>query len=586
MRGGGFEWKQEFSVIDFVLKENKDSNIRTRENVFTLSVKKNIFGFVDSYSINLSFDLDLFPDINPEVLENTEKGDKPLSVNVHKLIALTPENSIEEQIIMIIRMLIEHMGGKLVETPNYSRSKYNINLVELPDKNVATKAQKYREIAIKQGAIREGRLNEFIKDGKVTKRCEINMTLKTEGTHDNLYLDKYTVIEPTTISTRTLIGAVANEEKVFNIFKWNERLHSEKYRLIATFDEKGTVFTPDTLKTALDKLTTRVYLLAKPIQKETIEYTMISSKTPDGVEDEQEVSGEITFTNGDTFDGKYKIIITDANWGQKKKIVMFIEGTYTWANGDVYKGIYSTRTYDFINNVSKKEGTYTWSDNTTYTGSSFILDKLDHKQKVLVTGFGLENIVPKTDANNEDPTTAAIEEQKTKEAEEERKINAEKEFDRVYPNNNDFKEAIKVISPFISWIIEWRQDTENNYNYKNKDEVIAIRDKINKAFESNYTQEEMDNITKSLKLCRHEYKKLLNEQRQNINTNNYQEIFREYFESMYSMNYIHKHQGLYNQYLGGLDKFDNYLILEDKNAENEITALWNTVFYVYVPDVD
>jgi len=265
---------------------------------------------------------------------------------------------------------------------------------------------------------------------------------------------------------------------------------------------------------------------------------------------------------------------------------MFIEGTYTWANGDVYKGIYSTRTYDFINNVSKKEGTYTWSDNTTYTGSSFILDKLDHKQKVLVTGFGLENIVPKTDANNEDPTTAAIEEQKTKEAEEERKINAEKEFDRVYPNNNDFKEAIKVISPFISWIIEWRQDTENNYNYKNKDEVIAIRDKINKAFESNYTQEEMDNITKSLKLCRHEYKKLLNEQRQNINTNNYQEIFREYFESMYSMNYIHKHQGLYNQYLGGLDKFDNYLILEDKNAENEITALWNTVFYVYVPDVD
>ncbi len=215
-----------------------------------------------------------------------------------------------------------------------------------------------------------------------------------------------------------------------------------------------------------------------------------------------------------------------------------------------------------------------------------------------VKGKTIENL--KSELINLKSITAAIEEQKTKEAaeaeeqktkeaaqaEEARKKKAEKEFDRVYPTNNNFKEAIKVISPFISWIIEWRQDTKNDYNYKNEDEVIAIRDKINKAFESNYTQEERDNITKSLKLCRDEYKKLLRKKSQNMYDDNYQEIFREYFESMYSMNYIHKHQGLYNRYLGGLENFDKYIRLKDNDAENEITALWNTVFYVFVPDID
>jgi hypothetical protein len=216
-----------------------------------------------------------------------------------------------------------------------------------------------------------------------------------------------------------------------------------------------------------------------------------------------------------------------------------------------------------------------------------------------VKGKTIENL--KSELINLKSITAAIEEQKTKEAaeaeeqktkeaaeaEEARKKKVETEFDKVSPNNNDFKEAIKVISPFISWIIDWRQENNCKYNYNtDEEEVIAIRNKINEAFETKYTPEERVNITNSLKICRKEYRKLLVKEFHQPIFTSYQEIFREYFKSMYSMNYIREHQALYNLYLAGLEKFDKYLILEDKDAVNEITALWNTVFYVYVADVD
>jgi hypothetical protein len=204
--------------------------------------------------------------------------------------------------------------------------------------------------------------------------------------------------------------------------------------------------------------------------------------------------------------------------------------------------------------------------------------------------------------NDEDPTTAAIEEQKTKKAaeaeeqktkeaaeaeeqktkeaaaaEEARKKKAETEFDEVYVKNDvkdNLKEAIKVISPFIEWIKDWRQ--KNNYNewvidwreknyYKKKEEgeFVKKREEINKEFESKYKQEERDKITESLKICRQEYQKL--------NTNN-RKIFHEYFNSM---NY-----GKHRYPSFGLGQFDEYLELKDKDAVNEIIALWNKVFYM------
>jgi hypothetical protein len=201
---------------------------------------------------------------------------------------------------------------------------------------------------------------------------------------------------------------------------------------------------------------------------------------------------------------------------------------------------------------------------------------------------------------NEDPTTAAIEEQKNKEAaeaakqaeeavkqaEEARKTDAETNFDRVSDNKvkdkNKLKEAIKVISSFISWIIKWRQ--KNNYDdwvidwynrskydtiEKKLEEFSKKRQEINKEFESEYTPQERDKITESLKICRQEYHKFTNDA-------NDAKIFREYLNSMnsMSMNYDYYYkiaQGL-REYLNLNDKY-----VEDY-AKNEITALWNQVF--------
>jgi hypothetical protein len=192
--------------------------------------------------------------------------------------------------------------------------------------------------------------------------------------------------------------------------------------------------------------------------------------------------------------------------------------------------------------------------------------------------------------------TPAIEEQKNKEAaeaavkqaEEARENNPETKFDRVSHNNNvkdkdKIKEAIKVISPFISWIIKWRQ--KNNYDdwiitweekskYKPIEEKLEEfskkRQEINKEFESEYTPEERDKITESLKICRQEYYHKFTKHANDA------KIFRKYLKSMISMsmNYDYKIDYGLREYF---NLNDNYV---EDYAKNEITALWNQVFYM------
>lgn len=342
--------------------------------------------------------------------ETINQSKRLSSVNHHKLIAKNGpySNGIEEQIEMIIEKLIEHMGGTLQTIPNKHNTIINYYLGNLPDKIDATKAQIKRDEAI-SGGIRQGRLDEFTKDDKVKRRCEINMTLKMNDGITQLILDDYTAIKPTIISSRTVIGTLADDEATFTIYEWRKLSPPEKVKVIANFDE-GVVFTPDTLKTALDNLKTRVYLIAKPTSKEEIKIQEIESEkdhtgTLVEVPENDIVSGIITFKNGDTFNGTYKKQ-SFTYYSMVEKLVVFENGEYKWKNGDIYNGkYYFEQLYKpWEIRCLKKEGTYTWADKTNYTGKSFIFDELDRRPKVMVIGFGLDDIIY--------PPKSAIETQK------------------------------------------------------------------------------------------------------------------------------------------------------------------------------
>lgn len=173
------------------------------------------------------------------------------------------------------------------------------------------------------------------------------------------------------------------------------------------------MFTPETLKTTLDNLKTKVYLIAKPTSKEEIKIEEIKSEEIESKEEHQDkpvevsedniVSGKITFKNGDTFTGKYKKQ-DFSYYNMVQKLVVFEDGEYKWINGDIYKGTYNFQTLykPWEIRCLKTNGTYTWSDKTTYTGDSFIFDDLDRCPKVMVTGFGFDDIIypPKSVPDN------------------------------------------------------------------------------------------------------------------------------------------------------------------------------------------
>jgi hypothetical protein len=212
-----------------------------------------------------------------------------------------------------------------------------------------------------------------------------------------LILDDYTAIEPTKISTHTVLGTLGDDETTFTIYEWQELSPREEFKVIANFND---VFTSDTLKEALDKLKTRVYLIAKPTSKEEIKIEEIESEkdhtgNPVDVKENDIVSGSITFKNGDTFNGTYKKKRFTDSYNKAYNLVVFENGEYKWKNGDIYNGKYEYQLLYSQQEIRclKTEGIYTWADKTTYTGKSFIFDELERCPKVMVTGFGLDDIV-------------------------------------------------------------------------------------------------------------------------------------------------------------------------------------------------
>jgi hypothetical protein len=392
MRGGiGFEWNQAFSVIDFDVfeKNNPDKGKipRVRDDVFTLLVKKNMLS--NSYSFKFSFDLDKFPEIERDA-DYTYRGHTivPTGKWHRKYIAQINSSPKTEEFIMIIERLIQHIGGNLEsELPSMVADKVDVDEAEI------------KRVQAIRGGISEKRLDEFKKDGKVARRCEINMTLGMNKGKTQLLLDDYTAIEETKISTRTFVGTIGNDEDTFSIYKWNNRT-PEKSTVIANFN--GVVPTPEELNKVLTKLKSKFYLIVKLVGKEEmIESQGDSSKPDDSIKfkNGDRFNGIIKFNNGDTFNGTYtkqrvEKSFTGTDWTEFKNLVLFENGEYTWANGDIYKG-----TYKCVNErCSKINGTYTWADKTTYTGESFIIDELDGKPKVMVTGFDLDGIVYPTES--------------------------------------------------------------------------------------------------------------------------------------------------------------------------------------------
>jgi hypothetical protein len=285
-----------------------------------------------------------------------------------------PGHNREEGILTIIRKLIESIGGKI----NEENRRYITRLDEfLPDKFAAIKAQWRRDRAIK-GGIKDSRLDTFLeqqqeevneenadkkklpdmKKGKVTRNCEIKMTLETDKSnkddmHDVLVLKEFTDISKKRISTNNLLV----KDQTFDVYEWANMKPKDEYKKIATFNQS---FTPETLKGALDALGTKFYTITKQIQSDfkniTSAKNMMTGADVLTVPEKTQKSDNITITfkNGDTFLGEYvKKRMTDS----KTDLVLF------------------------------KDGTYTWKDQTHYTGKSFTGNSNNYIQTVQALGF-------------------------------------------------------------------------------------------------------------------------------------------------------------------------------------------------------
>lgn len=397
MRGGlfgMFEWKNDFDVVDIV--DIVSNTARTRKKVFTLSVTKKISG---GYDITLIFDIDAFPEIDPKMFK--WNGVDPNKGNFDDF---SSHNREEEDIVTIIMKLIESIGGKMIEeAPNSTRrpsTLYGISSDHddpvytftrlrkvLPDKFAAIKAQWYRNRAI-EGGIGDSRLHRFLepqkppleqqqpqepleqqqqvnKDNedekrktlqamnKVTRKCEIKMTLKTDNsnkgdTHDVLVLNEFTVISKKEISTNTVFEI---NKQTFTVYEWENMEPEEVYKKIATFKPS---FTPETLKGALDALQREFYIIKKPIQSDSKKIKSAKNTTTDAdvvpVPEAPNASDNIgiTFENGDTFVGKYvKKRLTSSDI----YLVLFTNGRYTWKDGTSYTGDSFTRNWDVYNQM-------------------------------------------------------------------------------------------------------------------------------------------------------------------------------------------------------------------------------------------
>jgi hypothetical protein len=400
MRGGlfgRFEWKKDFDVLDYVSQRG-----RIRNNVFTLSVTKNI---LSGYDITLIFDINVFPEFNPNVFTdyagvNLKTGD----FEYH------PDHNREEGIVTVIMKLIESIGGKMNEEASNSTRRsvwvrssvpvYTITRLDnlLPDKFAAIKAQWHRDRAIK-GGIKDSRLDTFLEQqeqqqqqeeedadkkmlqdmnkGKVTRKCEIKMTLETDkskkdDTHDVLVFNEFTVISKKQITTNNLLI----RDQTFDVYEWENRKPDEVYKKIATFKPS---FTLETLKGALDALGTEFYTITKQIKSDFKHITSAKKNmTTDAdvlsVPEQTKKSDNIiiTFDNGDTFLGEY----------ERKQM---------------------TTSSAFL--VLFKDGTYTWNDKTQYTGKSFTRNLDSFRQTVQVLGFNkkteFDSIVTRPSHNQE-----------------------------------------------------------------------------------------------------------------------------------------------------------------------------------------
>jgi hypothetical protein len=199
-----------------------------------------------------------------------------------------------------------------------------------------------------------------------------------------------------------------------------------------------------------------------------------------------------------------------------------------------------------------------------------ILSKLNEIQEIHVTKFQEEK-------RKAEEAAAAIAEQAKKAAKakadaeeaavnEVKRVAAEKIFDDTFTSESGskLKEAIGYISEFTSWIKDWKENRDkqpnNYYDHSDEDIVIKRRLEINDAFLSD-TEEQRTKITESLRLCRQTY--------QNLSKTD-EQIFINYFNTIvsdYELRYALK----------------NYLKLSDSNikdnsSNNELTALWSTVF--------
>jgi hypothetical protein len=225
-----------------------------------------------------------------------------------------------------------------------------------------------------------------------------------------------------------------------------------------------------------------------------------------------------------------------------------------------------------------KSGYITTASNITIDS---ILSKLNEIQEIHVTKFQEEK-------RKAEEAAAAIAEQAKKAAKakadaeeaaanEVKRVAAEKKFDEEFPSESkkELKEAIGNISEFTSWIKDWKEKRNkqpNSYHHSNETIVIQIRSEISKAFLSGYTEEQRTKITESLRLCRQTYQKL---------SKNEDEIFINYFNTIVS-DYVLQYA--LKKYL----ELSDYNIKEySKDNDNELTALWRTVFeYIEPSNID
>ena len=356
MRGGGPIWSQSFSVVD----KSPGKDLIKRDNVFTLSVSKPMFGKLTDkkFNIELVFDLDQYPDIKTFVIDF--KG-------YHKT------RSYDESINLIIIKLIEHICG----SEKYSSDLFEFLQTQLdfPSKDMAKKADENNSSVksdIGRMSVSKNFMDTFItKDGKVRRPCTINMSLRIKDKEMSLFLDDYTKITKQKLYEfevgARLVDWIENRDRgdtYHIVYEWKQREIKHK---IAVLD---TIFTEETLKTKLNELKDetdqeyRFYQLIHNIKKEETNVANIEKDATNQQEFEPRKKYEnitIKFINGDTFTGTFEI-----SKNQGTVILLLIEGKYTWSDGTVYEGTYNRR--ELYDNFFKYEGAYTWPDTTTYEG--------------------------------------------------------------------------------------------------------------------------------------------------------------------------------------------------------------------------